>query len=160
MFNATTMLSKARSNSFIASNQEQRSFYRNVYLKSDHWKSLRDEKLTINPRCEKCKISVCLDVHHINYRGLYDVRMEDLQTLCRICHNQEHEEKDKRPKYVSHSKSRKEAYAYNDLWAVFNSPTINVPLIVWILRELSRITSSGGKKPYLSALNRERQKNW
>ncbi len=31
-----------------------------------------------------------LDVHHLNYKNIHDVTVDDLQVLCRKCHNKEH----------------------------------------------------------------------
>ena len=87
------MLNKARSNRTLPSSN--RDFYRNVYLKSEHWLILRRDKLEKSPKCEICGTSSCLDVHHKEYRGLYDVGLGDLQTLCRICHTKIHDKKKK-----------------------------------------------------------------
>ena len=73
-------------------------FYRNTYLKSDHWKELRGRKLLESPVCEKCGKSDELDVYHLRYRELYNVCLWDLQTLCRGCHIKEHEKIDKKKK--------------------------------------------------------------
>jgi 5-methylcytosine-specific restriction endonuclease McrA len=67
-----------------------RDEYRNEYLDSQHWKDLRNEKLKVNPICENCGNLTMLDVHHVNYKNLYDVTVYDLKTLCRACHNNEH----------------------------------------------------------------------
>lgn len=69
---------------------DKRDYYRNVYLLSEHWKSLREEKLNINPVCEICGCNKRIDVHHLRYKNLYDVLVEDLQTLCRKCHKKVH----------------------------------------------------------------------
>lgn len=65
-------------------------YYHNVYLKSEHWKELRGRKLLTTPFCEECQRIHNLDVHHINYKNLYDVLLEDLMTLCRSCHKKKH----------------------------------------------------------------------
>lgn len=66
---------------------DNREWYRTVYLKSEHWKTLRGKKLELNPSCEICgKIGV-MDVHHVNYRQLFDVQLTDLLTVCRKCHD-------------------------------------------------------------------------
>lgn len=70
---------------------DHREWYRGVYLKSDHWKELKALKLTHNPICQRCGFKHHLDVHHVNYRNIFDVSLSDLLTLCRICHNKEHE---------------------------------------------------------------------
>lgn len=71
---------------------DHQEWYRNVYLKSEHWKELRGRKLKENPTCERCPSSKRLDVHHIRYRNIFDVETSDLLTLCRKCHNKEHTE--------------------------------------------------------------------
>lgn len=88
------MLSKARANPVYHQIEgRSRHYYRNVYLYSDHWKELRAKKLEKNPNCEKCGRSVCVDVHHLIYRNLFDVTIDDLQSLCRKCHDEEHKKK-------------------------------------------------------------------
>lgn len=69
-----------------------REYYRNYYLHSEHWCSLRKQKLIINPFCENCGSKTCLDIHHIDYKSLYNVEITDLVTLCRFCHNHLHKE--------------------------------------------------------------------
>ena len=91
MYSASSMLAKARDgNVYYPYKRNAKAYYRNVYLNSDHWKNLRKEKLAQSPRCEKCKTYLSLDVHHKEYRNLYDVSLKDLQTLCRLCHDKEH----------------------------------------------------------------------
>lgn len=94
MYNASNILVKARNTGFKT--KKSVDWYRNVYLQSEHWRSLREEKLARSCCCEKCGTFHNLDVHHRNYRCLYDVKMSDLITLCRSCHNREHEKKKKK----------------------------------------------------------------
>lgn len=56
------------------------------YLLSDDWKQKRAQKRRRNNRCAVCAATENLDVHHLNYRGLYDVQQSDLRVLCRRCH--------------------------------------------------------------------------
>jgi hypothetical protein len=72
---------------------EGRHFYRFKYLKSDHWQNLRLEKLaSVDACCERCGTrDLSNDVHHLNYRKLYDVQLDDLAVLCRRCHDLVHE---------------------------------------------------------------------
>lgn len=66
-------------------------WYREVYLKSEHWKALRAKALDYHGKiCFKCKSKGPLDVHHLRYRKIYDVLVTDLQVLCRSCHEMEH----------------------------------------------------------------------
>lgn len=82
---------------------DHRQWYRNVYLNSEHWKDLKASKLLANPACERCGFKSNLDVHHVNYRNLFDVEIKDLLTLCRRCHAKEHREngmpRRKKPSY-------------------------------------------------------------
>jgi hypothetical protein len=75
---------------------DNRRYYRTEYLKSEHWRSLRASKLRESPVCEKCGTNNHLDVHHVNYNNLYDVRLSDLKTLCRRCHHELHKNEEPR----------------------------------------------------------------
>jgi 5-methylcytosine-specific restriction endonuclease McrA len=81
---------------------DKRAFYRSEYLKSDHWKQLRKRKLIEKTKCESCEQTSNLDVHHLNYKNLFDVELCDLQVLCRKCHTAEHEKENKpKSKYIA-----------------------------------------------------------
>ena len=69
---------------------DKRLYYREDYLKSEHWKNLRMKKIISQNRCENCNTKTSLDVHHLNYKNLFDVELTDLQVLCRACHIKEH----------------------------------------------------------------------
>ena len=56
------------------------------YLESEHWLTLRYLKRLKQNRCGVCASKDNLDVHHLNYRHLYDVELKDLRVLCRRCH--------------------------------------------------------------------------
>lgn len=63
----------------------------NRYLGSTHWTVTRHKKrYSVGNKCEKCSSTRELHVHHINYKLLYDVTMEDLMVLCEECHKKEH----------------------------------------------------------------------
>lgn len=40
--------------------------------------------------CEDCGQHDLLNVHHVNYRSLFDVEVDDLEILCRDCHGRRH----------------------------------------------------------------------
>lgn len=64
------------------------------YLASDVWKSKRLERLKIDGhQCTVCGSKSELCVHHITYNNLYEEKMEDLITLCKKCHREEHKNK-------------------------------------------------------------------
>jgi hypothetical protein len=112
MYSASSMLAKAKDNSILPDRRNNSLYYREVYLKSDHWKLLREEKLAKNACCEKCGTNLSVEVHHKNYRGLYDVKLSDLQTLCRICHDKAH----KKPKKRKKRKQLKRKIQYHNLY--------------------------------------------
>jgi len=69
------------------------------YLRSKKWAIKRKLKLlSVDFRCEKCGYSgidetimeKTLDVHHLTYDRLGDENLEDLQVLCRDCHERTH----------------------------------------------------------------------
>jgi len=70
---------------------DHKDWYRNTYLKSEHWASLRAEKLKQNPACQKCGCAELPDVHHLRYKQIFDVTPSDLLTVCRKCHAKIHE---------------------------------------------------------------------
>lgn len=77
------------------------SYYRNVYLKSDEWKTLRIRKLAREKaKCLLCKAeSIHNDVHHLKYRPhLAAASLGELMVLCRGCHEWVHDLLDKYPK--------------------------------------------------------------
>ena len=64
-----------------------------AYLKSDHWQKKRKARLKRdNYTCQACGISaVPLEVHHLHYRTYTAERPEDLISLCRECHERQHQ---------------------------------------------------------------------
>tara|TARA_Y200000002_G_scaffold275461_1_gene229729 strand:+ start:344 stop:721 length:378 start_codon:yes stop_codon:yes gene_type:complete len=61
------------------------------YLGSEDWKRKRAEKRSKKLRCAICASTENIDVHHLNYRKLTDVKQSDLRKYCRRCHNLTHE---------------------------------------------------------------------
>lgn len=63
------------------------------YLQTEHWQRVRRMKLNrADHRCEKCRATKYLHVHHKTYehRGMEDYHLNDLMVLCDICHRLEH----------------------------------------------------------------------
>lgn len=68
---------------------ESKHAYRFIYLKSDHWNSVRIEALAREGgKCEICgQESISNDAHHIWYpENIYDTTERHLAILCRPCH--------------------------------------------------------------------------
>lgn len=68
------------------------------YLQSPHWKKLRSKKWSERsygkrkPHCCICGVEdIPLDVHHMEYKNLYDVTTDLLRLLCRRCHFAAHD---------------------------------------------------------------------
>ena len=59
------------------------------YLKSDHWKALRQAKFQeVGKACQTCPSTTkIIHVHHIRYRELTDCTTADLAVLCKDCHD-------------------------------------------------------------------------
>lgn len=63
------------------------------YLKSDHWKEKKIKLFETWKICQLCGSKKYLQVHHKNYRNLYNEEVEkDLVVLCSFCHNKLHKE--------------------------------------------------------------------
>lgn len=60
------------------------------YLQTDHWKALREATVTRDPICVICKSLKTAEVHHLRYRNIYDVTIEDLIGVCPDCHEKIH----------------------------------------------------------------------
>jgi len=69
---------------------EGKEYYRNVFLKSDEWKTVRSDALA------KCGANCCIcgeksihnDAHHVSYPGnIWETKPTDLRILCRFCHD-------------------------------------------------------------------------
>jgi hypothetical protein len=67
------------------------------YLHGDHWRSFRSQLLTTTGYCQRCGLSrrACrilyghdLDVHHLTYHRIGGELPQDVQVLCRFCHEQ------------------------------------------------------------------------
>lgn len=60
------------------------------YLLSEWWAWVRRRKLGRRHRCERCGARATL-VHHRHYRSLGRESDDDLESLCKPCHEAEHE---------------------------------------------------------------------
>lgn len=63
------------------------------YLQTRHWKQVRAWVREQRLFCQGCGLGrrmVQLQVHHINYRHLWEESLDDLKMLCRDCHRIEH----------------------------------------------------------------------
>jgi hypothetical protein len=62
------------------------------YLASDQWKSLRLSVICRDRcRCVRCGSCERLEVHHKTYARRGFEEMDDLETLCRSCHERHHD---------------------------------------------------------------------
>jgi hypothetical protein len=63
------------------------------YLKSAEWQTLRKSTLKRdNYACQSCGATgVPLEVHHLTYQRLGKERPSDVISLCRVCHERQHQ---------------------------------------------------------------------
>lgn len=62
------------------------------YMQSDEWSKKREERLRLDSyRCRVCGSTSDLDVHHLTYQRFGNEDINDLVTLCRNCHQEQHE---------------------------------------------------------------------
>ena len=65
----------------------RRAWYRNVYLRSPHWRARRARAIALaGGRCERCGKPGRLEVHHLTDKRLGRERDRDLRALCHRCH--------------------------------------------------------------------------
>ena len=92
------------------------------YLRSPAWRHKRERRLKLDgytcQQCGKTSMDYRLEVHHLTYERLGHERMEDLLTLCILCHP------------VATSEQRRKKYARR----------------VWVLRDVERRTPSVSNK--------------
>lgn len=70
---------------------ETRASYYRYYLTTGTWRERRRAALdAAGYRCQKCREPRRLNVHHLTYERLGQERPEDLQVLCRGCHETTH----------------------------------------------------------------------
>lgn len=63
-----------------------------AYLKSPEWKNKRQLLFAERgKRCELCRGTVMIQVHHLTYERLFDEDLKDLQVLCMPCHQLQHQ---------------------------------------------------------------------
>lgn len=60
--------------------------YREEYLQSEEWKTLREIIIGAGPICQCCE-QKATDVHHMVYRNIVDIKISDLIPVCRKCHD-------------------------------------------------------------------------
>ncbi len=64
------------------------------YLKTDHWKRMRDCRIhDFGGLCAVCCSGQGLEVHHRTYQNLGKEKEQDLTVLCRDCHELFHKAK-------------------------------------------------------------------
>ena len=69
------------------------------YLLSKEWADIRNDIFQIRGRaCERCGCEHSLQVHHLTYDNWMKEEPEDLEILCKLCHEKEHEKPKKRKK--------------------------------------------------------------
>lgn len=56
------------------------------YLKSKHWRGIKEKIYQKYKKCQKCGKRYDLQVHHTTYENLGNEKLQDLLLLCRRCH--------------------------------------------------------------------------
>lgn len=73
----------------LLENKKQKQ-YREQYLTSSHWQSLRARLYTPYASCKICGKRKFLNIHHLTYKNRGHENIEDLVILCRIHHLEIH----------------------------------------------------------------------
>jgi len=136
---------------------KRRDWYHLVYLKSDHWRDLRQQKFDeVGRFCEVCKTKKRIQVHHLRYRNIYDVLTSDLQVLCERHHKDQHPEH-RRKKAGKKGKKAKLATLPEA------GPTISVSQIPEILATFDFTTEfhikNAGRRPVPKPMSKNPERN-
>lgn len=99
------------------------------YLNSPAWKTLKESKLRKQPICECCDSSYAETVHHLSYKRLWHENPNDVVSICHICHDQCHFEKN-----------------------------IKIPLIEWILRDRFKDVKNKYQEDVMQKLREKRKR--
>lgn len=72
--------------------RDAKKFRYDMFMQSDEWRHIRGLRLDIaGHRCEQCGTTEDLQVHHLTYERFGgDENMQDLQALCKTCHERAH----------------------------------------------------------------------
>lgn len=61
------------------------------HLHSQYWRTIREIALAKSKyKCSRCRTKDYLNAHHLTYENVGNERIEDIQILCRMCHEKEH----------------------------------------------------------------------
>jgi 5-methylcytosine-specific restriction endonuclease McrA len=73
-------------------NLESSHYYKyQEYLRSPQWKEKRVLVMARdNNTCQHCKNTTATEIHHVRYDNIFDEPLEDLISLCNLCHSQAH----------------------------------------------------------------------
>lgn len=65
-----------------------------AYLRSSEWRERRKEFIEeVNGECEDCGSKKNIQVHHLNYDNIGDETEDDVEVLCKDCHEDRELEK-------------------------------------------------------------------
>lgn len=69
-----------------------------AYLKSDHWTHLKLKKSKTTKRCFICRqVPGVRNFHHVRYKSLTDVQVNDIRLSCQDCHHFYHAVRNEHP---------------------------------------------------------------
>lgn len=61
------------------------------YLSSPQWQTLKRQRLALaNHKCENCRSTSKLELHHVTYVRLMNEHINDVAILCNSCHSKLH----------------------------------------------------------------------
>lgn len=105
------------------------------YLRSEKWQKIRKSVFSARgKKCEICSKSKWLHIHHLTYERIFNELPEDLQILCRTCHEKAHgitnKVKPKKPKLsLAQKVARRKKIKKKAKKTIRNLSLIHMPII-------------------------------
>ena len=117
-----------------------------IFLQTDYWKIIKQRVLWESCKCSQCGSWKNLQIHHKTYehRGYEHLHLEDLQVLCKDCHELVHKDETPKPiliKFLQRLTCRADWDVYEQYWKTLLPK--NPPFFMHLLNKLAEARHRG-----------------
>jgi len=98
------------------------------YIASEDWQLKRKFAIQLaDYKCETCEKRGYLEVHHSNYKCLYQERFDDVYVLCKECHPEEDDIRRRSAAYETYMEKK-----YGEGWINYNNQATKAEFDRWL----------------------------